>query len=168
MKKRGSRLVTIPLLYVYHVFSAYDGTTGVLNGLSNTTTGVANLVSLGYNAQDLVNALTFYGSSGTSSTIASETLGYDGDLRPTSLSASWQSGSGTSGTIFAETASYDAASNVISSTLTQAAVAGQSGSGGSETQDFCYDEQNRLVWAGNSGTEPSAGNGTCGSATLTT
>ncbi len=49
---------------------------------------------------------------------------------------------------------------------TQAAVPGQSGSGGSETQNFCYDEQNRLVWAGNSGTQPSAGNGTCGSGTL--
>jgi hypothetical protein len=30
--------------------------------------------------------------------------------------------------------------------------------GGSESQNFCYDEQNRLVWAGNSGTQPGAGN----------
>ncbi len=37
---------------------------------------------------------------------------------------------------------------------------------GSETQNFCYDEQNRLVWSGNSGTQPGAGNGTCGSGTL--
>ncbi len=43
---------------------------------------------------------------------------------------------------------------------------GASNSGGSETQNFCYDEQNRLVWAGNSGTQPAAGNGTCGTATL--
>ncbi len=43
---------------------------------------------------------------------------------------------------------------------------GASGSGGSETQNFCYDEQNRLVWAGNSGAQPGAGNGTCGSGTL--
>ncbi len=43
---------------------------------------------------------------------------------------------------------------------------GTNNSGGSETQNFCYDEQNRLVWAGNSGTQPGAGNGTCGSSTL--
>jgi len=45
-------------------------------------------------------------------------------------------------------------------------VPGTNNSGGSETQNFCYDEQNRLVWAGNSGTQPAAGNGTCGSGTL--
>ena len=43
---------------------------------------------------------------------------------------------------------------------------GASGSGGSETQNFCYNEQNQLVWAGNSGTQPAAGNGTCGNGTL--
>ena len=58
------------------------------------------------------------------------------------------------------------ASNLVSLSTTQAAVPGASGSGGSETQNFCYDEQNRLVWAGNSGTQPAAGNGTCGSGTL--
>lgn len=42
---------------------------------------------------------------------------------------------------------------------------GQSGSY-SETQNFCYDEQNQLMWAGNSGTQPAPGNGTCGSGTL--
>jgi YD repeat-containing protein len=31
---------------------------------------------------------------------------------------------------------------------------------------FSYDEHNRLVWAANNGTIPSAGNGTCGSATM--
>lgn len=55
---------------------------------------------------------------------------------------------------------------MISLATTQAAVPNQSGSGGSGSQNFCYDEQNRLVWAGNSGTQPGAGNGTCGSATL--
>ena len=29
-----------------------------------------------------------------------------------------------------------------------------------------YDEQNRLVWSGNGGTQPGAGSGTCGSGTL--
>lgn len=59
---------------------------------------------------------------------------------------------------------YDAVGNVISQATTQAAVTGQSSTGGSETQNFCYDEQNRLIWASNNATVPSAGNGTCGSA----
>lgn len=45
-------------------------------------------------------------------------------------------------------------------------MSGQNTSGGNETQNFCYDELNRLVWAGNSGTQPGVGNGTCGNATL--
>jgi len=53
---------------------------------------------------------------------------------------------------------------VISLTSTQNAAG--NGTGGRETSNFCYDEQNRLVWAGNSGTQPGAGNGTCGSGTL--
>ena len=68
--------------------------------------------------------------------------------------------------MFSQTLAYDPASNVTSLATTQAAVPGASGSGGSESQNFCYDEQNRLVWAGNSGTQPGAGNGTCGTATL--
>ncbi len=75
-------------------------------------------------------------------------------------------GSGNSGTIFNQSGSYDNAGNATSLATTQAAMPGQSGSGGSETQNFCYDEQNRLVWAGNSGTQPAAGNGTCGSGSL--
>ena len=68
--------------------------------------------------------------------------------------------------MFSQTLDYDPASNVTSLATTQATVPGSSGSGGSESQNFCYDEQNRLVWAGNSGTQPGAGNGTCGTATL--
>ena len=62
--------------------------------------------------------------------------------------------------MFSQTLAYDPASNVTSLATTQAAVPGASGSGRSESQNFCYDEQNRLVWAGNSGTQPGAGNGT--------
>jgi len=47
---------------------------------------------------------------------------------------------------------------VLSRATTQAAIPGQSGSGGSDTQNYCYDEHNRLVWAAN--------NGTCGSASM--
>jgi hypothetical protein len=102
----------------------------------------------------------------TGSALANDQFGYDANLCPTSTSATWQSGSGTSGTILSQSRSYDPASNVIGLSTTQAAVPGQSCSGGSETQNFCYDEQNRLVWAGNSGTQPGAGNGTCGSGTM--
>src|SRR5258706_7750003 len=76
-------------------------------------------------------------------------------------------GSGNSGTILPQSKTYDPASNVTSLSTTLAAVPGASGSGGSETQNFCYNEQNHLVWAGNSGSQPGAGNGTCGSGTLT-
>ena len=88
------------------------------------------------------------------------------NLRPQSSTATWQSGSGSSGTIFSTSRTYDPVGNVSSLSTTHAAVPGQTGSGGSETQNFCYDEQNRLLWAGNSGTQPGAGNGTCGSASL--
>ncbi len=100
------------------------------------------------------------GNSTTS--IASESLSYDGDLRPSGTTATWQSGSGSSGNFFLQTLSYDPASNVTSLATTQAAVPGTTNSGGSETQNFCYDEQNRLVWAGNSGTPTCTGNGTPG------
>src|SRR5689334_6062005 len=62
--------------------------------------------------------------------------------------------------------SYDNAGNVIGQTTSQAQVLGQSASGGTQTENFCYDEQGRLIWAGNSGTQPGAGTGTCGTCTL--
>jgi hypothetical protein len=81
----------------------------------------------------------------TGSALADDQFGYDANLRPTSATATWQSGSGTSGSMLSQSRSYDPASNVISLATTQAAVPGSSGSGGSESQNFCYDEQNRLV-----------------------
>ncbi len=148
----------------YTFTQAYDSTTGTLTGLSNNTTGTANLATLSTNAQAELSSVNYLTSTG--SALASDAFTYDGNRRPTGATATWQSGSGNSGTIYSDTASYDPASNVISRSTTQAAVPGQSGSGGSETQNFCYDEQNRLVWSGNSGTQPGAGNGTCGSGTL--
>ena len=68
--------------------------------------------------------------------------------------------------IFSGSRFYDPIGNVITTSTTQASVPGQSGSGGSETSNACYDVLNRLVWSGNSGTQPAAGSGTCGSATL--
>ncbi len=143
---------------------AYDSTTGLLTGLSNNTTGVANLATLGYDATGSVSDLNFQTTTGTA--LANEHFTYDGDLRPATASATWQSGSGSSGTIFSQSRSYDPMGNVASISTTLAAVPGHSSSGGSETQNFCYDEENRLVWAGNSGTQPAPGIGTCGSGTL--
>ncbi len=139
----------------------YDSTTGVLTGLSNNGTASANLATLTYNARAQLNAINFQTNSGGA---GPEQFGYDANLRTTSATASWQGGSGNSGTIFGQALSYDAASNLVSLSTTQNAVG--SSAGGSETSNFCYDAQNRLVWAGNSGTQPGAGNGTCGSATL--
>jgi hypothetical protein len=62
--------------------------------------------------------------------------------------------------------SYVDVGNVISLSTQEASLSGASNSGGSETQNFYYDEQNQLVWAGNSGTQPAAGNGTCGNVAL--
>jgi len=127
-------------------------------------TATANLATLVYNARVQLDTINFQTTTG--SALAADQFGYDADLRPTNASATWQSGSGTSGTLFSQSRVYDPASIVISLSTTQAAVPGSSGSGGSESQNFCYDEQNRLVWAGTSGTQPAAGNGTCSTNTL--
>src|SRR5579883_2835226 len=148
----------------YTFSNAYDSTTGLLTGLSNNSTGVANLATLGYDATGNVSDVNFQTTTGTA--LANDHFTYDGDLRPASTTATWQSGSGSTGTIFSQGRSYDPVGNVASISTTLAAVPGQSGSGGSDTQNFCYDEENRLVWAGNAGTQPAPGIGTCGSGTL--
>ena len=106
------------------------------------------------------------GANSSPANIASETFNYDGDLRPSSLTATWLPGSNNSGQILAQSLSYDNASNVTSKATTFASIPGASGSGGSETENFCYNEQNELIWSGNGGTQPPAGTGTCGSGTL--
>ena len=156
---------TTPSGQGYNTTQIYDSTTGVITGLSNqANASSANLATEVYNARAQVDTINFQTSTG--SALASDQFGYDANLRPTSASATWQSGSGSNGSMFSQTLAYDPASNVTSLATTQAAVPGASGSGGSESQNFCYDEQNRLVWAGNSGSQPGAGNGTCGTATL--
>src|SRR5216683_2210910 len=124
-----------------------------------------NVALLTFTPRAQINTITDYTTSGTG--LSSEQYSYDANLRATGATATWLSGSGSSGTILSQSRSYDPASNVTSLSTTLAAVPGASGSGGSETQNFCYDEQNRLVWAGNGGTQPGAGNGTCGNGTLT-
>ncbi|HEU5381384.1 MAG TPA: RHS repeat-associated core domain-containing protein, partial [Ktedonobacteraceae bacterium] len=151
--------------YGYTFTQVYDATTGVLTGLSNNAGTTANLATLAYNVNALPSQISFQTSTGSSG-LAIEQFGYDGDLRPTSTSAIWASGSGQSGNLFNQTRTYDNAGNVTSLTTTQAQIQGQSASGGSQTENYCYDEQDRLLWAGNSGTQPGAGSGTCGAGTL--
>src|SRR5579875_38961 len=144
----------------YTVTDIYDSTTGTPLGLSNQAGATsANLATASYDTHAQLAALNLLASDG--SALANDAFTYDSNLRPIGTTALWQSG-----TIFSQTTSYDAVGNVISQATNQAAVNGVSGSGGSEVENFCYTEQNELVWAGNGGTQPSAGNGTCGSGTL--
>jgi RHS repeat-associated protein len=147
----------------YTFANVYDPTLGVLTGLSDDGTQNPNFATLSYNANALISQIGLTTNTGTS--LANLTFSYDGDLRPVEQSATWQSGSGQSGQFFDQAVGYDDASNVTSETTTMNQTGGQSGSS-SEVQNFCYDEQNRLVWAGNSGTQPAPGNGTCGNGTL--
>jgi RHS repeat-associated protein len=136
----------------------YDSATGVKTGLSNNGTATANLATLSYASSAQLASLNFLTSTGGA--LSTDTYGYDGNLRLSSLTATWGANSGNSGTYFSQGLTYDPASNLTSLATTQAAVTGNSNTGGSETQVFCYDEQNRLLWAGNSGTPTCTGNGT--------
>jgi YD repeat-containing protein len=148
----------------YSFTPIYDATNGSLQGLSSGSIATANLATLAYNEYAQLSSITLL--NGSSTQVASEQYSYDGNLRPTSLTTNWLPGSGTSGEILGSARTYDNASNVTSLNTFFAAVPGQSASGGTEVQNFCYDEQNRMVWSGNGGTQPGAGNGTCGSGTL--
>ncbi len=155
---------TSPAGQGYTTTNVYDSTTGALIGLSNTGSANANVATLTFTPRAQINTVTYLTTASTG--LSSEQYSYDANLRATGATATWLSGSGSSGTIFSQTSSYDPASNITSLSTTLAAVPGASGSGGSETQNFCYDDQNRLIWADNSGTQPSPGNGTCGLGTL--
>jgi RHS repeat-associated protein len=151
----------------YSFTSVYDPTNGVQQGLSNSSLSTANLATLSYNEYAELSGITLLnGASSSPTSVATEQYGYDADQRPITLSASWLPGSGNSGQIVGQSRNYDHVGNVTSLATTFAPIPGQTGSGGAQTENFCYDEQNRLVWAGNSGTQPGAGTGTCGSGTL--
>jgi RHS repeat-associated protein len=141
----------------------YDGATGTLIGLSRTSEGVANLVSQSFNPYGKTDAVHYLAPTGE--TVATASFTYDGNLRPAATTATWEAGSGNSGTIFQSANVFDPIGNVIAQSTTHGQVTGTSGSGGKETQNFCYDEQNRLIWASNTATPPAAGNGTCGAQT---
>lgn len=148
----------------YSFTNLYNATNGTLQGMSSGGSSTANLATLAYNEYAQVAGITLL--NGNATQVASEQYSYDGDQRPTGLTTNWLPGSGSSGEIPGQTRTYDNASNVTGLSTFFVSMAGQSGSGGSEVQNFCYDEQSRLIWSGNSGTQPGTGNGTCGSGTL--
>lgn len=149
----------------YTFTQSYDNTTGNLNGLSNTAIGTPTLAALNYNnPQGEPSDIIFKDSLGAN--LANENLQYDGYHRLTQAATTWLSGSNTGNTIYSDSVNYDAVGNVISKATTQAAVPGVSGSGGSVTENFCYDEQNQMVWASNAANATVSGGQTCGTAAL--
>ncbi len=120
---------------------------------SGTATYVIS--STAYNSAGQIAALGYGGTPGAP--VFSESFSYDGTLRPSEEKATL-TGSGTP--FYDLVLGYDAGSNVTSITTTLPA-AGSYG-GGTDHQSFCYDEFNRLVWAGTSGTPTGPAAGTCG------
>ena len=128
------------------ILVGYDANSGWLSSLSTTPAGGS--------ATSLLDTIGYSGAGGaaghaTSANVAGGTYSfsstYDADTRLSSLSLTNVS---TSAVLFRSQRGYDAASNVTAVNTTLSA--------GTDNQAFCYDEQNRLVWAGASGT-PSCG-----------
>jgi RHS repeat-associated protein len=93
-------------------------------------------------AAQLITGASFGGGSGTYQYSAT----FDALLRATDRKITNYNGSTT---LFDQARTFDAAGNVltIGTTLPQ----------GSDNQVFCYDEQDRLTWAGSTGTPPCTG-----------
>jgi RHS repeat-associated protein len=122
---------------------------GVTNSLipSITYTGAAG-------AAQLPSSYVIGGTgacSSAASAIVCANFNYDGDLRVTQATYTHPTGS-TSMTDYSVGIGYDAVGNVTSVSSVLPASGGQSG--GQDNQQYCYDEQNRLIWAGTSGTNP--------------
>jgi RHS repeat-associated protein len=107
---------------------------------------------LGSSSKTLLNSITFSGTNGASMLPTNATVGnsayqwsfsYDADLRPTDSNVKLLSNNST---IYDEQLSYDAVGNVLTANTTLPT--------GTDHQAFCYDEQNRLIWAGATGTPP--------------
>jgi RHS repeat-associated protein len=99
------------------------------------------------------------GCSADNGSILCAQLSYDGDLRPTQATFT-QPTSSTPITDYSLGITYDAVGQITSLSSGIPAAGGQSG--GQDTQQFCYDEQDRLTWAGNSGTNPCTGQAVTG------
>lgn len=127
----------------------------------NSTTGQSQLLLSGitYNGAagpaGLPDSYTLGGTnsscSAANSPIACVTLSYDADLRLTQATDT-QPTTGNPITSYSLGVTYDAVGNVTSLSAALPAAGGQSG--GQDNQQFCYDELNRLTWAGDSGTNP--------------
>lgn len=119
---------------------------GWIGGLSRTLSG---------STTTMLSAVTYTGLGGASRQITGANLAndtyhyaatYDALLRATDMRITRVSDSAV---LFAQTRTFDTANNVtaIDTTLPT----------GTDTQAFCYDEQDRLSWAGSSGTPPCTG-----------
>jgi len=126
------------------VNSGFDGH-GWLGSVTRTLSG---------NTTTLASAITYSGSAGAARTITGMQLGnntygysatYDNAQRLSTLTITRVS---TGATLYSSAPSWDGDGNVtaVATTLTT----------GTDNQVFCYDEQNRLIWAGSTGT-PSCG-----------
>jgi RHS repeat-associated protein len=121
-------------------YSSQDWLAGATEKLGSSTTTLLN--SIGYSGAAGAAQLMTSGSVGNST--YAWALSYDtlNRLNETKVTAS-----GT--TLFDQTRSFDAVGNVWNTLTTLQA--------GTDNQAFCYDEQNRLIWAGAEGTPPCQG-----------
>ncbi len=101
--------------------------------------------------------------SSTNSSIICVGLSYDADLRLTHETFTYPTSS-TPITYYDMARTYDGIGNVTSVSSTMPPYG--STSGGQDNQQFCYDDLNRLTWAGNEGTNPCTGQAVTGT-TLT-
>jgi RHS repeat-associated protein len=126
---------------------------GALNSLTSSLSSPTSTIfgNVSYTSQGLVAGWQSGALSGTPSWQASGSVSYDGDLR-LSDSKLVRTNVTTHDTLTVSEVqpSYDAAGNVSSVTTTLAAVGNTPG--GQEAQAFCYDDLDRLTWAGTQGT----------------
>ncbi|WP_126556624.1 RHS repeat-associated core domain-containing protein [Dictyobacter kobayashii] len=119
-------------------------------GVTNPVTFLVGQVS--YTNAGQLSGLAFGGSAvptGVPTPVFSTSLSYDGIQRPLTSTASR---SGT--TFWSQTRTYDNVGNVINLSTT---VPTTTNGTKTDSQSFCYDDLNRLVWSGNTGT-PTGGN----------
>ena len=120
------------------------GSQGWLNGISTSQGNTA-----------LLSAAAYSGTGGASGFITGATLGgttyqysatFDLLARATDIKVKRSSDQAT---MFDQARTFDAAGNVSTANTTLPT--------GTDNQAFCYDEQNRLTWAGSTGTPPCTG-----------
>jgi YD repeat-containing protein len=127
------------------VTNAYTST-GWLSGVStkqgNTTTPLASNIAY----TGIGGAYGEMTSASLSGTTYLSSASYDVLGRPVDTNVKRTSDNGV---IFDQSRSFDAVGNVSTESMTLP--------GGTDTQSFCYDEQDRLTWAGAIGTPPCTG-----------